>query len=360
MNERADRPLTGPIIGPDVRPDRGPNKRPNRGARLSAHGSVRILMATYNGAAYLPDQLNSFIDQHHDDWTLLVGDDGSRDSTPDLVNSFAAAHPERGVRMMSGPGQGSAANFLTLAAEGARPGLWMAFSDQDDVWMPHKLGRAQLMMRRRLRDLAGEGSDAPLPPVGDAVIAYASRLYLTDAEMKFTGVSPHMMRPPGFANALVQNILGGNSMVLSPAAAALVARSVPAALAADVPFHDWWIYLLIAGAGGTIVFDRRPGVFYRQHKTNVLGNHGGMRGRMARLGMLANRHYSDWLSRNLAGLAGCAELLTPESRTLFTAFAAARQGRRRTCLAALDNLGIYRQTDAGDRMLRLLARTGRL
>lgn len=75
--------------------------------------AVDILLATYNGARFLPEQLQSLIDQHFRDWRLIVRDDGSADDT--------------------------------LAISDAP---YFAFCDQDDVWKPDKLSRMVACLRQ--------------------------------------------------------------------------------------------------------------------------------------------------------------------------------------------------------------------
>ena len=336
-------------------------------------------MCTLNGALYLPAQLQSFVDQTHQDWGLWVSDDGSSDDTRAVLERFARAHPGRDVRIGAGPGQGVAANFLSLLADPALPpGATVAFADQDDVWLPHKLTHA----------LCGLGRIVATP--GQPAV-YASRTLLTDAQGQVRGTSPYHRRPPGFGNALVQNILGGNSIVLNPAAVELLRRTVPFALQGQghktgplpfalqgpaqgpgqgrgrgqgVPFHDWWVYLVLTGAGGAVLNDLRPGLLYRQHQANVLGTSGGLRAGLARLGQITSGTYADWIGRNIAALQAMSALLapdvlTPDHRTMLDRFAALRAAGTLTT-QALRELGIYRQTAGGDRMLQVLARIGRL
>ena len=111
---------------------------------------VRILMATFQGATHLPAQLASFEAQSHADWSLWASDDGSTDATPDLLRAFAARHPGR-VRLIDGPRKGSAANFLHLLGHPDLPPGLTALSDQDDVWLPHRLMRG-------LQQLSGDGT----------------------------------------------------------------------------------------------------------------------------------------------------------------------------------------------------------
>lgn len=310
---------------------------------------MRILMATWNGARHLPEQLDSFLAQSHENWTLSVSDDGSSDRTGDLLGAFAAAYPARVAGLHDGPGQGSAANFLSLLARATQeaPEAAMAFSDQDDVWHAEKLARAADWMTA---NGAGEG----------AALAWVCRTVLTDADLVPTGESRSFPRPPAFGNALVQNILAGNTIVLSPAAARAVARTVASARTHGVPFHDWWIYQVVTGMGGMVGMEPEPLVMYRQHDTNHLGHHDPVRGRLARLGIVMRRNYARWLDANTAALADHTGLLAPEERALLRRFMAARGRGGRHLARALRDLGLHRQTRAGDRSLRMLALAGRM
>lgn len=306
----------------------------------SPHGAhVQILMATRNGADWLDAQLASFAAQTHGDWSLLTGDDASTDGTGACLDRFASDHPGR-VTRLAGPGRGSAANFLTLAGQ-SEPGAWVAFSDQDDVWNADRLDRAL-------------AAACPVRP--GEVVVYASATLLTDAALRPIG--PSSLPPPrgvSFANALVQNVLAGNTLVLSPGAADLLRATASAALAAEVPFHDWWVYQLMTGAGARIVYDPDPGLQYRQHGGNVLGAHRGLGAGLSRAGQILRRNYARWIDRNIAALGSVENGLTEESRRLLHGFRAARGDP-----AALRGLGIHRQTRSGDRTLALMARAGRL
>ncbi|WP_306151162.1 glycosyltransferase [Roseovarius sp. MMSF_3281] len=316
-------------------------------AEKSLH--IRILLATRNGAGYLPAQLQSFADQNHSDWSLDVGDDGSTDATADLVAEFANRHPGRDVRFLNGPRAGSASNFLTLLQGAVKdnPDAAIAFSDQDDVWLPQKLERAAAWM-------SSQGADRDIP------LVWVSRTILTDADLRPMGKSRSFPRPGRFGNALVQNILAGNTIVLSSAAARVVARTTQSAIKAGVPYHDWWIYQVTTGMGAIIRQEPEPLVLYRQHRGNLLGHHGPVRGRLRRLGLIARRNYSDWITANTTALSEHPDLLTRENRRLLEGFMAARNQGGRTLAAALPSLGVYRQTPMSDRLLLIMARSGRL
>lgn len=304
---------------------------------------VCILMSTFNGSLYIDEQLASFQKQEHTDWSVVLRDDGSTDSSCDVIENFARANPDRDIHLEAGLRLGSAAaSFLTLLARGDWPAeAHVALSDQDDIWMPHRLKRAL----------------AQLPPSGGPAI-YASCTILADSEGRPKRVSRRHPRPPAFANALVQNILAGNTIVLNSAAAALAQRTALAALEQRVPHHDWWLYQLMAGAGATICIDDQPGLYYRQHSHNVLGANRGLRKAANRFAMVWNRSYADWIDCNLAALRAVTPELCPENRDLVARLADWRAGGADR--GDLSQLGVWRQTRAGDLLLAFAARLGRL
>ncbi|UWR24448.1 glycosyltransferase family 2 protein [Sulfitobacter sp. S190] len=285
-----------------------------------------ILLCTYQGAAHLSDQLQSYLDQSHDAWDLWISDDGSRDETRDLIDSFRTrAGPKHDVRMVEGPRQGSTANFMSLLCHPDLPSQPVALSDQDDVWLPHKLARASEIL-----------AQAQIPTL------YGAQSRHVDADLNPLGYSSPPRRPVGFANALTQNVVSGHSTVLNTAALALVRqRGVPAQ---DVPYHDWWLYQLISGAGGRVVIDPETVLLYRQHTGNVMGAHRGPAASLARMRMVFGRRYGNWLSANMAALAADDRLLTPQAKTALQTLQAAPRSRPLKRVLAFGRAGLYRQT----------------
>jgi glycosyltransferase involved in cell wall biosynthesis len=102
-------------------------------------------MATFNGARFLQLQLASIAAQQLPPTELLVSDDGSTDETLMILEAFATTAPFP-VRIMNGPQRGAGCNFLTAAQNAT--GELIAFSDQDDVWLPSKLLRCANLMNR--------------------------------------------------------------------------------------------------------------------------------------------------------------------------------------------------------------------
>ncbi len=124
---------------------------------------IDILLATYNGAAFLNQQLGSVENQTHRNWRLIVRDDGSTDKTPGIIEAFRARHPDKVVVLRDDDGNlGLVRNFSRLM-EHAGAG-YVAFCDQDDVWKPEKLE----LSLQKMRSLETEhGPERPLLVVTD-------------------------------------------------------------------------------------------------------------------------------------------------------------------------------------------------
>lgn len=56
---------------------------------------VDIVMATYNGAKFLRQQVDSILSQTYPNWHLIIGDDRSSDNTPALLEQLQNEHPDK-------------------------------------------------------------------------------------------------------------------------------------------------------------------------------------------------------------------------------------------------------------------------
>ncbi len=301
---------------------------------------ITILLATHNGAAHLPEQLASYVAQTDANWDLWVSDDGSTDATPALLETFRETQAQaRDIRLLSGPREGPVANFMSLLTHPELPSGPVALSDQDDVWWPDKLARARAALA-----------------ASDRVTLYGAQSVHTDSGLRAIGRSHPPRRPLGFANALTQNVVSGHSTVLSAEALALVRR----AGLVRVPYHDWWLYQLISGAGGRVKIDSNQVLFYRQHKQNAMGAHQGLQASLRRASQVLGRTYGDWIAANLAALDSAAALLTPENRATLTALRTLPHRAGPARAQAIARLGLYRQSTLASASFYLAATLGRV
>jgi glycosyltransferase involved in cell wall biosynthesis len=276
---------------------------------------IHVLLATYNGAAYLPEQLASLAAQDDVDWRLLWRDDGSTDGTPAVLEGFAAAHPGRVARLAEPAARlGAGGSFLALLAA-APPGGLYAFMDQDDVWLPGKLSRAASLLR-------------------DGATLVCTRLSLVTPELAPIGLSPLPGTPPRFATLLAHNVAAGCTTVMDEAARAL-------ALSAPFPqgsHHDWWCALLVTGCGGQLVFDPESRILYRQHPANLVGGASGLAQRALRVLGRGAESFLAPLAVHLAALR--AAPLTADARRTLEALEGLRDASPFRRLSALRRSGL--------------------
>ncbi|MDQ8728363.1 glycosyltransferase [Bradyrhizobium sp. LHD-71] len=299
-----------------------------------------MLLGTYNGARHLREQLRSFALQSWQDWSLHVSDDGSQDATLQLVDQFSK-EVEQDVHVRTGPRSGLARNFMALAADKSLKANFFAFSDQDDVWLPHKLAEAVGWM-------ASVPSNVPA--------LYLSRTELIDDAGALIGRSQLFRRPPSFRNALAQSIGGANTMVFNSA----VKRLFETVGHKEFSFHDWNTYQIVTAVGGTVRYDPHPSIRYRQHGANVLGSNRGLRSRLARLRMVWDGKFADWNEINIDLLRTLGHMMPSENLQILDRFAEARRSPLGPRLWNIYRAGVCRQTVQGNFDLYLAAILGRI
>lgn len=285
-------------------------------------------MCTFNGEAFLSQQLRSLSEQIHQNWHLYASDDGSNDATLTILNRFADEHPEK-VTILAGPKQGVEENFKSLIVNEQCVGDFFAFCDQDDVWDNDHLSQGA----SRLSSISSE-----LPALS------CGRTALIDEAGTAIGFSPAFMRPPSFRNAVVQSLAGGNTMVFNRKARDYLA----AAARADSVAHDWWAYQIVSGSGGVVYYNPKPTVRYRQHRSNVVGANTGWRARYRRFKFMCAGRFAVWTTRNLGALHSVRHLLTSENAQLLNDVEKLRVGSVFSRLSTLWRSKIHRQTTMGN------------
>ena len=309
---------------------------------VSDTSQVTVLLGLYNGARCIAPQLESILGQRGGPPSVHISDDGSTDGGLEIVREIAARYPGR-VAINSGPAQGLAANFLQLLRSAGEAPPYVALSDQDDIWLPDKLARALEML-------------AAAPPQSPAL--YCARTWIWDPNTDRRRPSRGRPRAPSFRNALVQSYAGGNTMVLNRAGLDLVQAA--AAEAGEIVMHDWWIYQIISGAGGQIVYDTEPTVLYRQHHGNQIGANDSLTAGLVRLRMVLKGRLRDWNDTNMKALERSVHRFTPENQKLLDCFANARKAPLPSRINAFRRIGVYRQTIKGQAGLWLAIMLGRL
>ena len=291
--------------------------------------TVAILMSTYNGQEFLAEQLRSIAQQTHANWRVVLSDDGSTDDTLLIAQQFQEKWGSGRLETKTGPKQGFCLNFLSMACDDSIRADFYAFSDQDDVWMDDKLERALTYFE--------SVQDEYIPRV------YCGRTQSVDEQLNHLGYSPLFCLPRSFRNALVQSIAGGNTMVFNQAAKELIEK----AGLLEVVSHDWWFYQLIKGAGGTVYYDPKPSILYRQHPNALVGANRSIGARYDRFVFAWNGGFKRWNNINYAALCSVKHLLTKDNREILELFGTLRTAKFKDRFRLLAVCGIYRQTWQG-------------
>ena len=211
---------------------------------------VSVCMATYNGAAFVGEQIRSILSELEPQDELVVVDDASRDDTLDVIRRIAdpriVLHPRdvnRGyVRTFEEAMQLAGGDVVMLA-------------DQDDVWIP---GRRELFVRAlqegavAASNLVLLGSDAPLPSplrrVPWRLSARRSRQRLRNELRILAGIAPYF----GCAMAMRRDVV---DRVLP----------FPGFLTES---HDLWL-ATFGNAHGLLVHIEQPTIRRRLHADNT-------------------------------------------------------------------------------------------
>ena len=191
---------------------------------------LAILLATYNGAEYLRELLDSLFLQQEKGWDLIISDDCSKDNTPAILHEYAARYPERVFLLENNTSSGSSKNNFFRLMQSADGYDYLMFSDQDDVWKPDKVAYTLQAMK----ELESGDRDVPCCALEQLVI---------------------------------QNAITGCTMMIN---AALREKALLPADMGSIRMHDAWCGLW-AAAVGRIGFLPEQTIYYRQHGMNVVG-----------------------------------------------------------------------------------------
>lgn len=217
---------------------------------------VSIVLATYNGEAYLAKQLESLFQQTYTNIEIIAVDDGSRDKTVEILNEHAKKHSNMTV-FVNEINLGFIKNFekgCTLSA-----GDYIALCDQDDYWDFDKITKM-------------------VKAVGESSIIYCDSL-VCDENLNTTGTKiSDLVNFKSWSNCLQLAVF-----CRIYAHAMLFKRSL---FDAAYPFlevipPDWWLPYLSTFYGG-MKYLPEPLVLYRQHAENVSGVVGSKRKKRAK------------------------------------------------------------------------------
>lgn len=218
---------------------------------------VCIILAAYNGEAYIAEQIESIFHNTWKDFTLHIYDDCSTDTTPDIIKSFEEKYAGQVICHKNRKSKGVIQNFLQAAWE--LEADYYMLCDQDDVWLEGKIEKS-LQYIKGLEDAAGK---LPVIIFGDA------RVVDENLEIKaesFQRQSKFHSENTDLPHLLMENKLLGCTILFNHALKEKLELFPP-----QIRVHDWWLGL-VGTAFGTVGFLDEPLLLYRQHGKNIIGN----------------------------------------------------------------------------------------
>lgn len=213
---------------------------------INKEKTVTILLSAYNGEKYLGEQLDSLIAQVGVKMKIIVRDDGSSDSTRDILNDYK----DKGqLTWYSGENLGFAKSFIDLLLTSPDSDYY-AFSDQDDVWMPEKLQIAVQTLESK--------------EVLEPCLYFCNQYRWRDGDIlgKVRKHKPCFNR----YDCMVKNPAFGCTMVFNKSLVELIKMHSPLFIYA----HDYTVYQ-IAMLFGHVYYDHEAHINYRLHGNNENG-----------------------------------------------------------------------------------------
>ncbi len=254
---------------------------------------ITVLLSSYNGEKYIEEQLNSIINQTVDDVSIIVRDDGSKDETVKILETYAQ---QGKIKWYSGENLGCAKSFWNLLCN-CDESDYYAFCDQDDVWDNDKLEIAVNMLEK-------EDSDIPL--------LYFSDVRVTDSTLNVISDRMVNIMPISYPHSLIKNVAPGCTYVFNNKARELIKKYDCVKYGIDI--HDWTIYK-IAACFGKVIFDKKTHMNYRQHGNNEIGaNKKGIEDFCGAVKRFMNGKMTNSRERNAKRLEECyGEMMTEEN-----------------------------------------------
>jgi len=209
---------------------------------------ISVVMATYNGAKYLESQLQSIFNQHHSADEVIVSDDHSTDDTWMVLKKY------KNLKIYQNENARGVISNFKYAALKANPSNYLAFSDQDDVWLKDKLS-ASLSALKSI-----EATDIPCMVYSDPIVINAKGETVSDSLWSILGFNKYEHK---LQTILFGNPAGGCTMLINPELAKYIA-TIPE----DCLMHDAWITLCAYTFGKAAILPKSV-LKYRQHETNV-------------------------------------------------------------------------------------------
>jgi glycosyltransferase involved in cell wall biosynthesis len=219
---------------------------------------IHVILPAYKpNQSWLDVQLRSILSQSSVSLRVWLCSDGSPEEVVPLATGLG---DHRITTLFFDQRVGVLANIqrgAESALAASAPGDLFAFADQDDVWHPDKLVKGVAAM-----------------PAGPIAVSTHDATVIDDRGRLVTPSLQAYERRHGYVDQLALLVVNSVSGMTMLATREAVARALPFPESVPDLLHDWWIALVVAGAGKIARIDEAL-VDYRRHLGNVIGAKSG-------------------------------------------------------------------------------------
>ena len=200
---------------------------------------ISVCMATFNGAKYIKEQVDSILSQLSSEDELVISDDGSTDEIIAVLNNFNDVR----IKIFHNESRkGVVGNFENALMNSKGDHVFL--SDQDDIWLKGKVERC--IKGLQTADLV----------VHDAVVVDADKNVINESFFALRGSRE------GYFNNLIKNSFLGCCLAFRRETFSYI-MPIP-----QVAMHDIWIGLMVSRKG-KVEFINTPLMMYRRHGDNA-------------------------------------------------------------------------------------------
>lgn len=232
---------------------------------------VAVLLAAYNGMAWIEAQLDSILKQTNVCVSVFISVDTSTDGTEAWCADYAQHHASISLLPPAGRFGGASLNFFRLIRDVDFSTFdYVAFSDQDDIWHPDKLQRAVAALAPGHHDAYSSNVTAFWPDGQRVLLDKAQPQVQWDYLFEAAGPGCTYVMNRRLADAFKSSLLSHWDA------------------AQAVSLHDWYCYAFARSHGFRWLIDPVPGMDYRQHANNQVGANTGLASLISRLKKIAD------------------------------------------------------------------------
>ncbi len=255
--------------------------------------NIAVLLATHNGLQWLPMQLTSILGQRAVNVIVWVSDDVSSDGTWDWLQEQSKLDSRIKILPKAGPFGSAAQNFYRLICDADwQDADYVAFADQDDIWLPDKLSLHSSLIEQRNLTAVASNVTAFWPDGRKALIEKSQPPCTWDYMFETGGPGCTFLMKPSLMAQIKALLLDEHSV------------------AKQSEVHDWLVYAVCRATDGAWYIDPFPSVLYRQHGNNEVGANVGIKPMLRR----TKKIWGGWHRQEACKIANSVSLLVNDQK----------------------------------------------